>query len=173
LSSKYVTIAKITSTHGLKGDVRIFPMISPPELLKKINYVYMKDDNHTITKYVIDKVRPYKKALWLLKMEGWETIEQAELFKGKSLYLPKDKMPELPENSYYIGDLLGSSIITEDGESVGELVDVLERGGSDLYVIKTTDNKELLLPVVREFVLSVNLNEKVITVSIPEGLRDL
>jgi 16S rRNA processing protein RimM len=168
-----VTIAKITSTHGLKGDVRIFPIISPPELLEKIDYVFMKDDNNTLTKYVIAKVRPHKKALWLLRMEGWETIEQAELFKGKSLFLPKDEMPELPENSYYVGDLVGSSIVTKDGESVGELVDVLERGSSDLYVIKTTDDKELLLPVVREFVLSVNLNEKVITVNIPEGLRDL
>lgn len=167
-----MTIAKITSTHGLKGDVRIFPIISPAALLKTLNHLYLKNNNGDMTKLYIEKVRPHKKSFWLLKFKEWQTIEQAELFKGKELFLTKEEMPKLPKDSYYIGDLLGSSIVTEDGELVGELIDVLERGGSDLYVIKTNDS-EILLPAVKEFVLSVNVSQKIIKVNIPEGLKDL
>ncbi|QOR36069.1 16S rRNA processing protein RimM [Clostridium sp. 'deep sea'] len=172
MSSKYVNIAKITSTHGLNGDMRIFPVISPPQLLNQLDHMYIKDNNGEMVKISIEKVRPYKKSIWLLKIKEWQTIEQVELFKGHSLFLPKEELPKLPQNSYYIGDLLGSQVISENGEPVGELIDVLERGSSDLYVIKT-DSKELLLPVVKEFVLSVNIDDKIITVNIPEGLWDL
>ena len=172
MDSRYITAAKITATHGLKGEVKIYPIISPPELLQQIKSLYCPtEDNGVWIK--VKQIRAHSKGLWLLSSDRWQSIEDVEGLKGQSLYILEEQLPQLPSDSYYIGDLIGCSVKTADDRIVGELTDVLERGAHDLYVIKTVDQQELLLPAVKEFILSVDTSKKIITVVIPQGLREL
>lgn len=171
--SDYVNVARISSTHGLRGEVKIYPIVTPPDLMCQLKTLFLKTSNNSWQKVSINKLRPYKKELWLLDVNEWTTIEDAEAFIGSDFFVPKADLPPLPTDTYYIGDLIGCEVRKDTGEVVGELFDVLETGANDIYVIRTIDGKELLLPAVKEFILKICLDKKLIVVSIPVGLEEL
>ena len=171
-TSEFITVAKVVGTHGLNGEIKVIPIITPPRMLKKITSLSLLESANSYRELTISSARSGSKGQWVLSIDEIKSIEEAESIKGALLYLPQDQLPQLPKDSYYLADLIGCSVICE-GQALGKLVDVLATGGNDVYVIATPSQQQILLPAVKEFVLSVDIVNKVIDVVLPNGLLEL
>ncbi len=169
MSDNFV-IGKIVNTQGIKGEMRIIPTtddITRFELLKTV--LIMR--RGTLEEREIESVR-YHKQFVLLKLKGIEDINEAEKYKNCEIQIPAELALPLEDNEYYIRDLYGMSVLDEDGNLIGALSDVLFTGANDVYVVQPTDpdKADILLPAIKDCILKVDVDNKEMTVRIPEGL---
>lgn len=165
------TVGKIVNTHGLKGEVKVVPTTDDPKRFGKLKEIYIEQRERVL--YKVESVR-YHKNFVLIKFEGIDTIEAAELFKNASLKIDrKDSLP-LADDEYYMSDLYNIEVETEEGRMLGELIDIIYTGSNDVYVIKNKDTqKELLIPAIKQVIKKVDLEQKRMVVKLLEGLEDL
>jgi len=163
----FLEIGKIINTHGLKGEVKISPWTDSYDDFEGFSHVYTRTEQ----KLNIDGVK-YQKNNLIVKFREINSIEEAEKYKNAVLYLPKEELGELPENVFYIADLLDCTVFSEDGEKIGILSDVFSTGSNDVYDIKRENAKNLLVPIIDGVVKSVDIESKKIVIKIPEGLED-
>lgn len=169
---EYVEIGKIVNTHGVKGELKILPTtddITRFELLKSI-FVTTPSE---LKEYLILHVR-YHKNFILLQLKGIEDMTQAEKLKNATLKIPKSWALPLGEDEYYIGDLYDMQVVTEEGEILGKIKDILFTGSNDVYVVRSKTNvdvKEILIPAIKECIKKVDIKNKTMTVHLLEGLR--
>ena len=156
---------KICNTHGIKGFVKVIPWTDFPEVFENFSVVYIDGKE-----YKIQQVS-YKKASVLLKLSGVDTVSDAEMLKDKTLYCTKDELGDLPQNTYFVADLLGC-FVYENDKCWGKLKDIISTGAADIYEIEDESRKCIYLPAIKENILSIDINEKRIEVSIPEGLLE-
>ena len=102
----------------------------------------------------------------------YDSINDVEKYKGARLLVPREKAVKLQKDEYFVADLIGMQVVTEDGEPFGRLKNVLETGANDVYVVETAEGREVLLPAIKECVLQVDMEKGVITVHIMDGLLD-
>jgi 16S rRNA processing protein RimM len=164
----YIRVGVITSTHGLKGEVKVFPTTDDVNRFDILKEVYLDSGNKYIC-LAIEKVKYFKQFV-ILKFKDINDINDIEKYKGKDLFIPIDEALELGEDEYYIFDLIDSEVYTEDGAKLGVLTEVLTSAANDVYVIKTNENKEVLLPSIKECILNVDTANKKIIVHIMDGL---
>jgi len=159
---KLIRIGKIVNTQGLKGDIRIYPDTDYLERFEELEYLYLegKDD-----KFYIEKVR-YKKNLAIVKFKGFDHINDVEKFKNTVVYTEKVEL----EDRVYVADIIGMTLVDHVKGEIGELLDVVQNPAHDLYLVKTTDNREVLIPVVDEFVKEIDMENRIINVTLIEGL---
>lgn len=163
-----VRVGQIVNTQGLRGDVRVYPLTDYKERFEELEHVYLEDNGDE--KLEIEKIR-YKNQLVLLKFKGLNNINDVEKFKDKYLVIEKEDMRDLPKDTYYISDLLGSEIIDQDDSCIGKLIDVIQNAAQDIYVVENKINKKkIFIPVVKEFVKEVNTQDKKIRVKLIEGM---
>jgi len=165
---EYLEIGQIVNTNGLKGLLTVNPFtddISRFEDLTKIYIIY----NNEIIEKVIEDVK-YKKNQVLLKLEGINTIEEAEKYRECYLKIDRKDAIKLPEDTYFIADLLGSEVITVNNEILGKIDDIFQTGSNDVYVVKDELGKQILLPAISDVIKKVDINNKKITVELIEGL---
>ncbi len=160
-------IGKIVNAVGLKGEVKVYNYSDYKERFEEIKTVFVEDK-----KYAIMNTR-YMKDVAILKLEGVEDRNGAEALKDKDLYIPEEMLRVLPEDTYYIKDLIGIKVTDANGEYIGILCDVLKNNAQDLYEIELENKKKFLLPAVEEFVLNINMEEKTMKVNLIDGLLDL
>lgn len=166
--SEKVRIGQIVNTQGLSGEVRIYPLTDYRERFEELEYIYLEDK--TDTKLEIEKVR-YKGQLAIVKFKGLNSVNDVEKLKNKYIVINKEDIRDLPEDTYYIFDLVGSKVIDEDNALVGKLMDVIQNTAQDLYVIENDESKKrILIPAVREFIKEINIEEKIIKVKLIEGM---
>lgn len=158
-----IRIGKIVNTQGLKGDVRIYPDTDYVERFEELEYLYVEGLDE---KFYIEKVR-YKKNLAIVKFEGYDHINDIEKYKNKIVYTEK---VDLEEGRFYVEDLLGLKVVDHEKGEIGTLKDVMQNPAHDLYVVKTNDGKEILIPVVDEFVADIDMEAGIIHVTLIEGL---
>lgn len=166
--SKYFVVGKIVNTQGIKGEVRALPFtedINRFKLLKEI-FIQKKDK---LEIFEIESVRFHKQFV-LLKFNGIDTMTDAEKLKNLELKIPEELAIPCEEDEYYIRDLYGINVIEENGEDLGILTDIIFTGANDVYVIKK-DDQEILIPAIKQCILDVNINEKVMKVKLLEGLK--
>ena len=113
------------------------------------------------------------KNMVILKFKGYDNINDIEKYKSKDLYVSRDQAVELDEDEYFIGDLIGLSVVTDTGEELGTLKDVLETGANDVYLVSMKSGKELMLPAIGDCILDVDLEQGVMKVHVMDGLMDL
>ena len=159
-------VGKIVNTHGLRGEVKLTSWCDSPALFSDFDYIYIDGQ-----KVQIKDVR-FHKGTVILKLDGVNDITAAELLKNKIAEADKAQLGELPEGSFFIVDLIGLKVQTDDGRDLGILIDVLQTGSNDVYVVKS-DEKELLLPAVKQCVLNTDIEIGIMTVHMLEGLEDL
>ena len=151
-------VGVITSTHGIKGEGKVFPTTDDPT-----RYSYLKDVILDTGKEKIDlKVSgvKYFKQYVIVKFKGINDINDIEKYKGSTLWVTRENAVPLEENEYFIADLIGLKVVTDEGKEFGELTDVMQTGANDVYVVETyKDKKEVLLPVIDECVLDVDLEK--------------
>lgn len=158
-----IKLGKITAPQGVKGEFRVFPYTDEITRFSEIPYVLIDGLKHKISK------ARYQKNLVVLKVEGVEDRNAAEALRGKELLLNREDMWVQPENTYFIEDLIGMTIVSdEDGKEIGKLVKVIQNSSQDVYEINT-GNGSFLLPAVKEFIKSVDVENKLMKVHLIEG----
>lgn len=165
---KYFRVGVITNTHGLKGEVKVFPTTDDINRYKKLKEVIINPENENI-KLKISSVRFFKN-LAIVKFDGINDINDVEKYKGKDLYVTRENAVPLEENEYYIADLIDMDVFDEQDKKIGILYDVMQTGANDVYVIKMDNDKELLLPVIDETILDVDVENKKMKIHILDGL---
>ena len=161
-------VGVITTTHGVRGEVKVYPTTDEPERFLELDYVLL-DTGRELRKLEIKNVKFFKN-LVILKFKGVDNINDIEKYKGRDLWIPREEGQELEEDEYYIADLLGMSVVLEDGQEFGTLKDVMETGANDVYIIDSAEHGEVLLPAIKECILDVGLEKNVMTIHLMKGL---
>ena len=161
-------VGVITTTHGLKGEVKVYPTTDYPERFEEIKEVLL-DTGRTKLPMEIQSVR-YFKNLVILKFKGINDINDIEKYKQCALWVTRENATPLYEDEYYIADLIGCKVFLEDGSAFGELVQVMETGANDVYVIETTEGKEVLVPAIKDCILDVDIENEKIIIHLLDGL---
>lgn len=161
-------VGVITTTHGVRGEVKVFPTTDDAERFLELEYVLL-DTGRELRRLDIKNVRFFKN-LVILKFDGIDNINDIEKYKGKDLWIPREEAQELGEDEYYIADLQGLNVVLEDGTELGTLRDVMETGANDVYIIDSNEHGEVLLPAIKECILDVDLEKNTMTVHLMKGL---
>lgn len=167
-----LTVGKIVNTHGIKGELRIVPSTDDVNRFKKFESIYI--DCKGLREYNIEGVRFHKKFV-LIKFKGVNSIEEGEIFKNCFVKIDKQTAEPLDDDEYYINDLYGLSVNTEDGRFLGVLDDVLFGKANDVYVVEREDGQKapLLIPAIKSCVLNIDIEEGVMTVRLLKGLEEV
>lgn len=163
-------VGVISSTHGVRGEVKVYPTTDDVGRFKKLKKVVL-DTGREQLELEIAGVKFFKNQV-ILKFKGIDNINDIEKYKGKDLLVHREDAVKLEENENYVADLIGLSVVTEEGQTLGVLTEVMETGANDVYVVETEDGRELLLPAIRECILDVDLEEEVMTIHVMSGLFD-
>ena len=161
-------VGVITTTHGVRGEAKVYPTTDEPERFLELDYVLL-DTGRELRKLEIKNVKFFKN-LVILKFKGVDNINDIEKYKGRDLWIPREEGQELEEDEYYIADLLGMSVVLEDGQEFGTLKDVMETGANDVYIIDSAEHGEVLLPAIKECILDVDLEKNIMTIHLIKGL---
>ena len=181
----FFKVGIVTATHGLRGEVKVYPTTDDTRRFKRLKEVYfcaektlgsgqdrmLLDRNPDASSPVlkIEEVKFFKQFV-ILKFQGIDKIEDAEKYRRGALFVSRENAVRLKKDEYFIADLIGLSVCDEEGTEIGILKDVLETGANDVYVIILKDGRELLLPAIKQCVLEVNIEAGYIKIHILEGL---
>ena len=161
-------VGVITTTHGVRGEVKVFPTTDDAERFLDLDYVLL-DTGRDLKRLDIQNVKFFKN-LVILKFEGIDNINDIEMYKGRDLMIPREEGQELDEDEFYIADLIGMKVVLEDGTEFGTMKDVMETGANDVYIVTTKDGNEVLLPAIKECILDIDLEEDTMTIHLMKGL---
>lgn len=164
----FLQVGVITNTHGIKGEVKVFPTTDDPSRFKSLKNVFL-DTGRERVELEIEQVKFFKQFV-ILKFKGYDSINDVEQYRKKSLLVSRENAVELQENEYFIADLLGLTVVTDEGKQLGTLKDVLQTGANDVYVVETPEGQEILIPAIRQCILSVDLEEQTMRVHLLKGL---
>lgn len=168
--SDMLQVGIISSTHGIKGEVKVFPTTDDVNRFKKLKEVILVTKKETKT-LEIEGVKFFKKFA-ILKFKGIDSIESVMEYKGDGLYVTRENAVKLKENEYFISDLIDLQVFLENGELLGILKEVMLTGANDVYVVEMKNKKEVLIPAIKQCILSVEIENKKMTVALLEGLLD-
>ena len=165
-------VGAILDTHGLRGEVKVFPTTDAPSRYDDLEEVELLTKEGKYLHLEVERVR-YFKNLVIVKFKHYDNINDIEQYKKCNLYVTRENAVELAEDEYFVADLIGLTAKSDDGEELGTLTDVLTTGANDVYVIKGEDGGELLVPAIHDCVQEVNVEEGYVTLHLLPGLRDL
>jgi 16S rRNA processing protein rimM len=165
---KYFEVGQIVNTFGINGVVKVKPFTDEIERFEELKFVLIEKNNQLV-KYEIKEVK-YQKQMVLLKLNGIDNMNQAETFKGCYLKIERKYAKKLPEVTYFIADLIGLNVYTDEGKLLGRLEDIYNSGSSDIYVVKNELGKQILLPAIKDVIKQIDLNDEKIVVHLLKGL---
>lgn len=164
-------VGVITTTHGVRGEVKVFPTTDDAARFKKLKQVILDTGKEKI-ELEIAGVKFFKN-LVILKFKGIDDINDVEKYRKKSLYVTRENAVKLKKDEYFIVDLIGLKVISDEGEDLGTINDVLQTGANDVYVIKKEGAEELLVPAIKECVKNVDIEGGTMEVHLLPGLRNI
>lgn len=163
---KKYRVGKIINTCGLKGEIKIFPTTDDIKRFNDINTVFIKEN-----KYSISSLR-YNKNFVYLFLKDIDTIDKAQKFKGQEMFIDETELRELADDEYMIYDLIGLDVYVDD-KKYGTVSDVLNYSANDVLTVKRDiDSKEIMIPMVKEFIKKVDLSEKCMEVKLIDGMDE-
>lgn len=165
---KRLEVGQIVNTFGIKGFVKVYPYVDDITRFEDLKKVYIKSKKDE-SQLEIEEVK-YQKNMVLVKFKGIETVEMAEKLRNSYLEIDRKDAIPLEEGQYFIADLLGMEVYTDEGEKLGILDDIFNNGSTDIYVVKNELGKQVLLPYIDEVIKKIDLEEEKITVHILNGL---
>ncbi len=163
-------VGVISSTHGIKGEVKVFPTTDDRNRFKELKMILL-DTGKEQKELEIENVKFFKQFV-ILKFKGIDNINDIEKYKGKDLLITRENAAVLSEGEFFICDLIGLQAEEEDGSFLGELAEVLQTGANDVFVIKTKQGKEILIPYIDDCVKKIDIGEKRMVVHLLPGLVD-
>ena len=168
---KILQVGIITSTHGLKGEVKVFPTTDDPGRFKKLKEVIL-DEKKGQRKAEVESVKFFKQFV-ILKFKGMDDISDVERLRQVGLYVTRENAVKLKKDEYFIADLIGMTVENEDGKALGTLKDVIQTGANDVYDVTMEDGKSLLIPAIRDCILEVDVEAARMRVHLLPGLLEL
>ena len=167
---EFLQVGAIANTHGIAGEVKVFPMTDDIKRFKKLKEVYLDTGKEKKLLHVVSC--KFVKNQPVLKFKEFSNINEVEMYKRKGLFVTRDQAVPLDEGEYFICDVIGAKVVTDNDEELGLIKDVLQTGANDVYVVTGTDGKEILLPVIPDCVLDINTDDKIVKVHVMPGLID-
>lgn len=161
-------IGQIVNTYGIKGFVKVMPFTDNINRFEDLKSIYLQTKKGLET-FEIEEVK-YSKNMVLLKLKGIDDINVAENYRNCYLKIDRKDAVELPEDTYFIVDLLDMEVETEEGEILGKIIDVYPTGSNDIYVVKNEEGKQILLPAISQVVKTVDIQNKKMIVHLLNGL---
>ncbi len=161
-------VGVITQTHGVRGEVKVFPTTDDVNRFKKLKQVILDTGKETMS-LEIQSVKFFKQFV-ILKFKGIDNINDIEKYKRCSLYVTREHAVPLEEDEYFIADMIGMEVCTEDGNIFGTLKDVIETGANDVYVIESAEHGEVLVPAIKECIRSVDIEKGQMMIHLMDGL---
>ncbi len=165
---EYFEIGQIVNTSGLKGVIKVKPFTDDIQKFNNFKTIYISIKKE-LKEFKIQQVR-FSKNMVFLKLEGIDTIEEAEKYRNLYLKVKRDKNEKLEKDSYYIVDIIGCTVYTDENKKLGIITDVFSTGSNDVYVAKDELGKQILLPAIKQVIKSVDIENKTIIVHLLEGL---
>ena len=166
--TKYLEIGQIVNTFGIKGMVKVKPFTDNIERFNNLEKIYIKNKSGQ-TEYKIQEVK-YHKNMVLIKFEGIENPEQADLLRNSYLIVDRETEEPLEAGRYYIVDMIGLDVFTDDNEYLGKLEDIYNTGSNDIYVVKNELGKQVLLPAIEDVIKNIDMDSKKVIVHLIPGL---
>lgn len=164
-------IGSVSTTHGVHGEVKVYPTTDDPGRYKKIKEVILDNGKEKKTAH-IEQTKFFKQMV-IVKFKECNSMDEAEKLRGYELYVTREHAIPLKKNEYYIADLIGMKVMTDEGSELGIIDDVLQTGANDVYVVKQPSGKEVLLPAIKDCILSVDIEAGLMEVHVLDGLLDL
>jgi 16S rRNA processing protein RimM len=165
---KYLRVGVISSTHGIRGEVKVFPTTDDANRFKELKTLYL-DTGKELKPMEIEDVKFFKQMV-ILKFKGIDNINDVEKYRGKDLLIDRENAVKLSEDEYFICDLIDSEVFTDEGNKLGILAEIMTTAANDVYVVKTPEGKEILIPSIKECILNIDPENKKIIVHLLKGL---
>ncbi|OXM84644.1 ribosome maturation factor RimM [Paenibacillus rigui] len=174
MSEKLYTVGKIVNTHGIRGELKIVPETDFPDerFAKGSELLFFDPQNGRTLPVVVESAREHKK-LFMIKFQGFSNINEVEKYKGWLLKVEEKYLSELTDDEFYHHEIIGCTVITDEGEELGTISEILSPGANDVWVVERPAGKPVLLPYIDEVVLEVDVDAKQVKVHVLEGLLDL
>ena len=163
-------VGVISSTHGVRGEVKVFPTTDDVKRFKRLKEVILDTGKEELT-LEIEGVKFFKQFV-ILKFKGYDNINDIEKYKGKSLLVTRANAVRLRRDEYFIADLQGLTVVDEEDKVLGTLRDVMETGANDVYIIDMADGREVLVPAIKECILHVDVEAGKMQIHLMDGLLD-
>jgi len=167
--TEWATIGQVVTLFGVHGELKVRPLTDIPDRFTQLEAVYLGSDYRRLE---IERVRPYKGEMVLLKLRGIDDANTAETLCRQNLLIPVSQLAQLPPDSYYQHDILGLTVLLPDGRELGRIVDILETGSNDVYVVRELDGKQVLIPAIREVVRQIDLIRHTVSIDPLPGLLE-
>ena len=164
----FLEVGQIVNYYGIKGFLKVVPFTDDITRFDDLKKIYI-EKNKKLEEKEIEEVK-YHKHLVLLKIKGIDDINDTEQYKNCIIKIDRKDAVELPEDTYFITDMIGINVYTEENELLGTLVDIFPTGSNDVYVVKDELGKQVLLPAIGEVIKDVNVKDKKMIVKLIQGL---
>lgn len=168
MNEDFIIIGKIVSTQGNKGEVKVIPLTDSIDRFDKLTDVFIREGN--IEKLLkINNLKTKKNAV-ILKFEDIDNIEKAKILVPSFLKVKRSNAVKLPKDTYFIFDIIGLEVYTNQNELLGKVDNIISTGSNDVYVVKNKNKKEILIPAIREIIKNIDVKKKRITINMVDGL---
>ncbi|MGI6586717.1 MAG: ribosome maturation factor RimM [Lutisporaceae bacterium] len=164
---EYLSIGQIINTHGLRGEVKVYPLTDDMSRFEKLEEVYIAENNELV-KYEVERIKLLKSTV-AVKLKGIDSEEAANKLRNSYIKVDRKSAVKLPKDTYFICDLIDSEVYDEKGRLLGTVKDVLQTGSNDVYVVQSAD-MEILIPALKDVVKVIDLENQKIIIETPEGL---
>ncbi len=164
---QFLQVGVISSTHGIRGEVKVFPTTDDPSRFKKLKKVLLDTGRERLELNVLS-VRFFKQFV-IVKFREFDNINDVEQYRGKSLLVPRGNAVKLEKDEYYIADLIDMEVYTDEGR-FGVLKDVMQTGANEVYIIDSDEHGEVLVPAIRQCILDVDVENNRMKIQLMEGL---
>jgi 16S rRNA processing protein RimM len=171
MSEKLFNVGKIVNTHGIRGELKVLSQTDFPDLrfAKDSELIFVDPEDKQQITAVVDSAREHK-GMFIVRFRQWDEINQVEKYKGWSVKVNEDNLAELEEDEYYYHEIVGCTVVTEDGRELGKITEILAPGANHVWVVKPPKGKDILIPVIDEVIVDVDVDAKRVTVELMEGL---
>ena len=165
---EYFEIGQIVNTHGVNGYVKVNPFTDDIERFEELKTVFIVK-NKELIEFEIQEIK-YQKNMLLIKFKNIDDLNMAEKYKGCYIKIHRKDARKLPKDTYFIADIIGSQVITDEGVTLGRVDDIYNTGSNDIYVVKDDMGKQILLPSIKEVILDIDIEKQIVTVHLLDGL---
>ncbi|MCM3782989.1 ribosome maturation factor RimM [Neobacillus mesonae] len=167
--SQYFNVGKIVNTHGIRGELKVLPLTDFPEERFDKGSKLVIDTGEGHIPVIVESARLHKN-MYVVRLQGYGNINEVEKYKGTMLKVSSEYQTELGNDEFYFHQIVGCEVVTDEGETLGTIKEILTPGANDVWVVKTKEGKEILLPYIDEVILHVDVPNQKVTVHLMEGL---
>ena len=167
--TEWATVGKVVALFGVHGELKVRLLTDIPNRFAELDAVHLGPN---LTRHLIQSVRPYKGEMVVLKLEGIDDANAAELLRNQDLHIPLSELAKLPPDTYYQHDILGLRVFTLDGRELGTIVEIMVTGSNDVYVVKAPHGPQILIPALKDVIKQIDLVRHTMHIDPMPGLLD-